>query len=193
MWEVEKQESVYASPFANVLRKYFRGQTYPYLYIDVADFCNVIPVTAAGEIVMVKQFRVGIEKYTLEIPGGLVDAQDPSPRESALRELREETGYDLVEGGKIWSLGWSHPNPAMAGNRCHFYACGPVEPRGEVQNDPNEHTETVLLPIAELRPRLRNGDINHALILNAFQRLEFHGSETEYRPFEALLEDLRSL
>jgi 8-oxo-dGTP pyrophosphatase MutT (NUDIX family) len=63
---------------------------------------------------MIKQYRHGSKEVTLEIPGGLVDENDP--REAAQRELLEETGY---AGDRVELLGFVNPNPAIFNNRCH--------------------------------------------------------------------------
>ena len=53
----------------------------------------VIPVDEKGKILMVKQYRNASDSITLEIPAGTLDAADEDPRDCALRELEEETGY----------------------------------------------------------------------------------------------------
>jgi 8-oxo-dGTP pyrophosphatase MutT (NUDIX family) len=70
------------------------GMAKPFYVIESADWVNIIPVTAQEEVVFVRQFRHGIEEVTLEIPGGMVDPEDPSPEVAARREMVEECGYD---------------------------------------------------------------------------------------------------
>ncbi len=47
----------------------------------------MIPITDDGRVVFIEQYRYGIEKVTLEIPGGAVDPEDPSSHYAAGREL----------------------------------------------------------------------------------------------------------
>src|SRR5258706_16415792 len=56
------------------------------------DWVSVVPVTRDGKFVLVRQYRIGIDAPTLEIPGGVID-EGQEPPGAALRELREETGY----------------------------------------------------------------------------------------------------
>src|SRR5208283_3098249 len=84
-----------------------------FLVIDSINWVNVIAVTPDGRLVMVEQYRHGSNTVELEIPGGMMDAKDASPEAAALRELREETGY---EGEKARVIGKVWPNPAIMSN-----------------------------------------------------------------------------
>lgn len=56
----------------------------------------VVPVTEDGRILMVSQYRNALERYTLEIPAGGLNAGEPTDA-AAARELEEETGYASKE------------------------------------------------------------------------------------------------
>ncbi len=131
--------------------------------IDTRDWVNVIPVTPEGRIVMIKQYRHGSKEVTLEIPGGLVDEEDPGM--AAQRELLEETGY---AGDRVELLGFVNPNPAIFNNLCHTYLIENAREVAEKSLDPNEDIEVVLMPVEELPAIIADGGINHSLVIVAF-------------------------
>jgi 8-oxo-dGTP pyrophosphatase MutT (NUDIX family) len=135
--------------------------------IEAPDWINVVPLTEDQRVVFVRQFRFGANALTLEIPGGMCD-EGESPRVSAIRELREETGYhteDLVD------LGWVHPNPALQSNRCHTFLARNVARVGDPAPEGDEAFEIVTLPLADVPGLIRDGAITHALVIAAFHRL----------------------
>jgi len=131
------------------------------------EWVNVIAVTRDGELLAVEQFRHGHQEPSLEIVGGVCDPGE-EPLESARRELLEETGHLADE---IVSLGFSHPNPAIQDNRCHFFLALGCHPVAELDLDPSEELRVWSLNWDEMEGRLRSGEISHALVLNAFYRL----------------------
>ena len=62
-------------------------------YIHHDGAAAVLPVTSEGKILMVRQYRNALERYSLEIPAGKLDAPGEPKVECAFRELEEETGY----------------------------------------------------------------------------------------------------
>jgi 8-oxo-dGTP pyrophosphatase MutT (NUDIX family) len=114
---------------------------------------------------MVRQRRHGVGEETLELPGGMVDPEDPSPLEAARRELLEETGY---RAGAIEATGVIAPNPAMQTNRCWSFLARDVELVGERELDGGEDIDVVLVPYAEIPARVARGEIAHALVVVAF-------------------------
>ena len=139
------------------------GKTFDFFLLQGMDWCNIVALTPQREMVLVRQYRHGIDDYTLELPGGCVDPGE-DPKKAVLRELQEETGYrasDAALLGKVWA------NPAMMSIACHFYFAENVAPSGKVSLDDGEDIETVLLPLEEVLHLARNGKFAHGLHLSA--------------------------
>ena len=156
------------SPRTNRIHEFF--------ILESRDWVNVIPLTPADEVVLVRQYRHGTREVTLEIPGGLVESND-SPEEAACRELREETGYVARE---MVSLGAVDPNPAFLNNRCYTFLARDVALTGDQQQDEKEDIEVVLKPVHELPRLIQKGEITHSLVVAAFFRFLW-----EYVPVES--------
>ena len=144
------------------------GRVHEFHRIDSGDWVNIVPVTRAGEVVMINQYRHGSQDVELEIPGGLVDPGE-APAEAAARELLEETGY---RAESVQSIGVVNPNPALFGNRVHTFAAFDVRRVAEIQNTPSEETIVQLVSRASIRERLLAGEIRHALVVTALYWFE---------------------
>jgi 8-oxo-dGTP pyrophosphatase MutT (NUDIX family) len=128
---------------------------------DCGSWVNVVALTREGELLLVRQDRHGVEAPTLEIPGGVIDAGE-EPAAAALRELREETGY---EGRVAEPLGWYHPNPALQANVQHAFLVRDCVRVGEPEGDGDEELELVRVPASSVRDLVRRGALTHALVL----------------------------
>lgn len=154
------------------------GQIHSFFVLESPDWINVIPVTPAGNVVMIHQFRHGTEDITLEVPGGMVDGEDADPAISAARELREETGY---QAESIIHLGTVAPNPAFLNNRCHSYLALNARPVSAKQLDGAEDIWYEEIPLNQIPELIRTGKITHSLTVTAFYYLE------RYRESSALV------
>ncbi|MBN1239894.1 MAG: NUDIX hydrolase [Gammaproteobacteria bacterium] len=148
------------------------GSEHDFYRILSVDWAQIVPVTPSGDIVMIRQYRHGAEKVTLEVPGGLVDPGE-APEEAAARECLEETGYRATG---LRSLGALNPNPALFGHRLHTFVAEGVERVGEIQNSGREHTDVELVPARELPRLLSEGVIDHALIAVTLWRYVYESS-----------------
>jgi 8-oxo-dGTP pyrophosphatase MutT (NUDIX family) len=170
LWEVVESEMLQDCAVFRVRRDHARsprtGQIHPFYGIEADGWVNVVPVTAAGEVVLVRQYRHGTREVTLEIPGGIIDPGE-NPDVAAEREMLEETGFG---GGRLTPLGSVNPNPALFANRVHTFVAEGVEPRQAIQQVGTEETAVVLLPGGEVRNAIESGQIDHALVVVALCR-----------------------
>ncbi|HQH26092.1 MAG TPA: NUDIX hydrolase [Oligoflexia bacterium] len=135
--------------------------------LRVGDWANIIALTTANEVVLVEQYRFGVHDFSLEIPGGFID-QGEEPMATALRELREETGYCAA---KARALGAVYPNPAMQNNQMHYFFAPGASLAGEQALDPAENIRVQLIPLADIPAAILNRRITHALTITAFMLL----------------------
>ncbi len=139
-----------------------------FMVIDAPDWAVVMAVTPSGELVLVRQFRFGVEQLSLELPGGVIERGE-DPAAAAARELAEETGY---VGAAPQVLGTVHPNPAIQSNRAHLVLIAEAERKQATAWDADEELGIHCRPIPEVLRRARVGEITHALMLNGLFMLE---------------------
>lgn len=138
--------------------------------LESFDWVNIVAVTPAGEVVMVRQFRQGIMAPSLELPGGVLDSASEEPKLAALRELEEETGYAAREAR---SLGCFHPNPGLLNNRCHTFLAEGLSYSGKQDLEPAEDITVHLIPLADIPGLILGHEIMSALVIAAFSRYFF--------------------
>jgi 8-oxo-dGTP pyrophosphatase MutT (NUDIX family) len=146
------------------------GQTasHDFTILKAPDWVNVIPLTAEGKVVLIEQFRHGVSRVTLEIPGGVVDAGE-TPEDCALRELVEETGF---RASGLAFLGRTLPNPAFLTNVCHtFLATGCVSDEAAREPDETESIRVLLENLERIPSLIADESIDHALVVVAFTHL----------------------
>ena len=143
------------------------GPPEAFFRIEAPHWVNVVPLDANDEVLCVRQYRFGVEDFTLEVPGGMCDPGE-SPETAARRELLEETGCSSAE---LELLGWVHPNPALQSNRCYSFLARDPRQVGAPAGDPHEEIELVRVPLADVDRRIAAGEITHALVVTAFQLL----------------------
>ncbi len=135
------------------------GKPYKAYVFEFDSWANVVALTKNNEVVLVKQYRHGVQKVLLELPGGVVDNGE-NPLEGAKRELMEETGYSA---GNIIEVGRLYPNPAIQQNTLYCYLATDVELTGVQHLDEAEEIEVHLVPLDELVEMVRQGKFLHAL------------------------------
>jgi len=151
-----------------------RGTEKEFVVIDAPDWVVVLAVTRDQRLVLVNQFRFGVDAPSLELPGGVIDRGE-DPVAAGLREVEEETGY---RPARACLLGTVHPNPAIQNNTCHLVLAEEAELAATVAWDADEEIELVTAPVAEAFSWARSGRITHALSLNALFLFEPRWAES---------------
>ncbi len=146
------------------------GRVGLYKVLRIASWANVVALTPEREVILIEQYRHGIDDLTLEIPGGVIEPGE-DPLAGAARELREETGY---AGDAPILIGRVHPNPAIQDNVCYTYLIDNARRVGELQLDPGEQIAVRAVPLDAIPGFLRDGLITHSLVVAAFHWLALH-------------------
>jgi 8-oxo-dGTP pyrophosphatase MutT (NUDIX family) len=167
-WETEERELLQDCRVFRVERRRMSRSAGAddFYVIDSPDWINVVALTDEDELVLIEQWRHGVEEITLEIPGGMVDPGE-TPAGAAERELVEETGYRAREW---FHLGWVEPNPAIQTNRCHTFLARGARREEVPRFDRNEHCRVVLRPWSEAGAMVASGEIAHALVVVGLHR-----------------------
>lgn len=142
-------------------------ETGTFYQISAPNWVNIIAVK--GEQYLIEsQFRIGIEREVLELPGGIIE-NDESPVDAALRELEEETGYT----GRARLVGKMHANPAIMTNQCFTVIVEDLYYTNNVTLDPFEQITTNLMTLSQIEATILDGRFSNALhIASLYQYLQ---------------------
>jgi ADP-ribose pyrophosphatase len=135
------------------------GKTHDFYVAYLMDGVHVIAVTPENEIVMVRQFRVGLHRESLETPGGLIESGEDACV-AGVRELLEETGY---AGDAPMLLGTISPNPGLLAQRIATIVVRNAKLIAQPAPDQTEELTVELIPVSMIHSLIGRGDIEHAV------------------------------
>lgn len=125
----------------------------------ISDVSLIIPVTKDGQIVMIKQYKPGIDEIMIQIPGGrLEDRHNQDFDHLAQEELEEETGIK-VELSQLTQVGKLASSSTKSSETVYFYIAKNCEFNTEQRLDPTEEIETLLLRPKKIDEMIRLGEI----------------------------------
>jgi ADP-ribose pyrophosphatase len=137
---------------------------------------SVAAVTADGSLVLIRQERIPIRTALWEVPAGQVDGAD-DPATVALRELREETGYELSSGGDLLSLGDFFSSPGFTDERAYFFLARPVQltAAGAAHHESESILECRCFTAPEIAAMIAKNEIRDANTLSICAKLVARG------------------
>ena len=148
----------------------------PFYVNHLPDFAVVVAVTPEHRVIMVRQYRHGVEiqqvngkqveKVLLELPAGCIEAGE-DPKDGAARELLEETGY---KAGSLEFLFKIAPNASNCTSYAQCYLARNVFPAAPQNLDETEALEVVELEGEEVKRLLREGGVEQAVHVAALYR-----------------------
>ena len=115
-----------------------------------------------GCVALVKQFRYAYNSLTYEIPAGKID-EGETPKEAAVRELEEETGYRALKAEKLLEI---YPSPGYTDEIIHIFKVTQADYVGE-KTDEGEFLNCEFMPIDSVLRRIETGEICDAKTVSA--------------------------
>ena len=140
----------------------------------------IAPMTSDGKFLLIKEERIPIRAAIWSMPAGQIDDEAELQKKEieavALRELHEETGYDLASGGELISLGYFFTSAGLTDEHCYFFLARPVQ-RADVHK--REEGEAILecraVTTSELSRMIAQNEIRDSNTLGICARLAARG------------------
>ena len=153
------------------------GNIMPAFYVqEYPDWASAFALTKDNKVVMINQYRHGIEKITTEVPGGVVD-EGEEPAAAIQRELLEETGYQFES---IEFLGRVCANPSTGDNYMHMFLAKGGEKVAEQKLDHSEDVAVVIYSMDEVKQLLKDNKIVQSLHVSCIFYALNHLGEMKY-------------
>ncbi len=176
-WEVASEELLADCKVFKVFRNRCRhpldGREGDFFLLRAVNWAMCVAVTSDGKFILEQQYRHGIRELSWEFPGGVCEKGE-NPIDTAVRELREETGF---VGDAPILLGTRSTNPALLNNRCSTVLIKNCRKVCDTKLDANEEILVREVSLEELMKMARDGSIHHALMLTAIAEVYLHAPE----------------
>jgi ADP-ribose pyrophosphatase len=179
-WETLAMNKQFENPFVQVYAAHVKTPARPHgtdwTIVHRKGAAVVAPLTPGGRFILVRQERVPIHSTIWEFPAGQIDEKgggEQAIRDTALRELREEAGYELAPDGELVSLGLFFPSCSFTDEHSHLFLAKNVVPakQGHAHDESEAITGCTAYAVDELRAMIASGEIRDANTLSAFARM----------------------
>lgn len=123
----------------------------------------IIPMISNNEVLMINQYRPAAGRPLLEFPAGCVD-EGEDPQATAVRELKEETGYTA---GKLELLFSAYTTPGFTNEQAHYFLATDLTREGDQELDDSEFIDVTTMKLSNLRVQMRAGNIKNGIAVAA--------------------------
>ena len=158
-WERISSQKLLQTPYFTIRSDAYRlpdgAVKDPYYVVERPDAAIIFPLTADGEVVLVRQYRPPLERMELGLPAGLVERGE-DPEKAARRELGEETGFGGGEWEPLTALASS---PSLKNNWAYLFLARGVKRLASPHLDEHERVEVVTIPVEDLAGMAFSGKI----------------------------------
>lgn len=133
------------------------GEQFERTFVHTPGAVATVALTADHQIVLVSQYRAALDGFVLEIPAGMRDKSGEKPEVTALRELKEETGFS---GESVEFVGEMLSSPGVTDSTVHVYLVRDVAAGVSVPEGPEEQVMSVeIVPFAQAVEMVESGEI----------------------------------
>jgi ADP-ribose pyrophosphatase len=184
-WETVLSESHFRDKSLEVViektRSPARQEPRPWTVVRRKRAVAIAAMTEEGKLILIRQERIPIRAAIWEVPAGQIDRTGEIDADEiaavALRELREETGFELAEGGSLISLGDFFTSPGFTDERGYFFLARPVREcsAGHSRDESESILDCRAFSAEELRGMIANNEIRDANTLAICVRLLARG------------------
>ena len=183
-WETISSETEFGNSFLEVVTEKVKSPSKPgareWTTVRRKAAVVIAPMTKDGKILLIKEERIPIRAAIWSMPAGQIDEDgeldEKEIQKVALKELHEETGYDLAPGGEIVPLGYFFTSAGLTDEHCHFFFVKPVQ-KADVHK--GEEGEAILecraVGMAELSRMITQNEIRDSNTLAICARLAARG------------------
>lgn len=131
----------------------------------------ILPLTAQGEIVMIRQFRPSLKKWLLELPAGTIELNE-APMLCAQRELEEETGFSAEQ---FIELGQVTPLAGFCDEIQYLFVAKNLSKTARYCCDEDEVIEVLQLTVPELEHKIITGEITDTKTIACLSKAKLCG------------------
>lgn len=153
-------EVVHSWAIFRLIRRYTAsptGEKFERTFVSTPGAVACVPVTKDGEVVLVSQFRATFNSYVLEVPAGMRDVDGEPAEVTAIRELKEETGFVATS---VSHLGQCLSSPGVTDSSVEIFLATDIEPGVAEPHGPEEDfMRVVTMPISEALAMVDDGRI----------------------------------